>query len=349
MKIVFVSDAYPTKKNISFGIFPYYLYLELTKVVKIYPVFSKGRFVYQFPFIFLKALFSVLKNKPDVVVGITGNTTGFVAVLVGKLTKTKSAIYLRGSDLNTFPYKSSFNMKLMKFTVKNASCIITAGRKLMESTIRFGARKEKCGYIYTGIHLERFKKNMSKSKLRNLLGLPKDKTILLYVGNVIKDKGIQDIIDALYKINNNQYIFVIIGSGKDIKEMRKRSKMLGNKIFFLGQKKYTDIAKYYNASDIFISASHAEGTPNTMFEAMGAGLAIIYSKVGEIQYIVSGKNAILIRHKNINQIKNAIEKLLNDKKLRKQMSKNNLKDIKKYKREDAPKLFLNILKRVVKL
>ncbi len=347
MKIVFVSDAYPTKKTVFLGIFPYYLYLKLRKLAKVYPVFSRGRFIFQFPIIFFKSMFSVIKNGPDCIVGITGNTCGFTAVLVGKLTGAKSAIYLRGSDLNVFPKKNFLNRALMKFTVKNASCIITAGKKLKENAIRFGASKKKVGHIYTGIQLKRFQKK-SKVSSRKKLRLPKNKAIMLYVGSIIRAKGLQDIIRALHKVKNKNYLFIVIGIGSDLEEIKNMSKGLEENVLFLGQKKYNEIPDYYIASDIFISASHSEGTPNTMFEAMGAGNAIIYSDVGEVPYVLSNKNAILIKPRNTKQIKSAIEKLLKNRTLRQKMSKNNLKDIKDYKREDAPKEFLNILEEVIK-
>ena len=77
--------------------------------------------------------------------------------------------------------------------------------------------------------------------------------------------------------------------------------------------------------EIFVLPSWNEGLPNSMIEAMSAGLACVLTKVEMIEkYVVSGQDALLVSSKNPSELADAMKTLLLDQSVREKISKNGL-------------------------
>jgi len=85
--------------------------------------------------------------------------------------------------------------------------------------------------------------------------------------------------------------------------------------------------KHFADSDIFVLPSYSEGLPLSILEAMAFGLPIIATDVGAISEVVKSKNGILIRPKDAEGLKKAIQKILDSPK-RDEYMKNNIQVIK---------------------
>ena len=82
----------------------------------------------------------------------------------------------------------------------------------------------------------------------------------------------------------------------------------------------------YQAADIFVLPSYREGLPLTLFEAMAADLPVVASPVNGIPYeMKEPENGYLVTYGNNKGFEDKIIKLLDDKKLRNKISKNNKK------------------------
>jgi glycosyltransferase involved in cell wall biosynthesis len=171
--------------------------------------------------------------------------------------------------------------------------------------------------IYNGVEInKKLKKQIKKGKKLNLI----------YVGRLSKEKGVRYLIEAFNKIYNDQLRLLIVGDGK---EREKLEKLAGEKIEFLGYRRET--YSLLNSSDIFILPSLTEGCSISILEAMSLGKPIIATNVGGTpELIQDGKNGLLISSKDIIALKEAIEKLVKDKKLRDKFGKNNKNKIKEF-------------------
>jgi glycosyltransferase involved in cell wall biosynthesis len=98
-----------------------------------------------------------------------------------------------------------------------------------------------------------------------------------------------------------------------------------------------DLVKAYHEADIFVLPSYGEGFPNTMLEAMAAGLPIISTPVGAIPEVIEeGRNGFIIEPGDRVALKNHILSLTEDTKSRRQISMNNVKDVnRRYGREEV--------------
>ena len=106
---------------------------------------------------------------------------------------------------------------------------------------------------------------------------------------------------------------------KNVKELVKKNG-LEKFITLLGWVNERDKINILKKTNIFILPSWNEGLPNSMIEAMSSGLACIVSNVGAISnYITNEENGLLIKPKSPDELASSIIKLIDDKKLLKNL------------------------------
>jgi len=113
----------------------------------------------------------------------------------------------------------------------------------------------------------------------------------------------------------------IIGEGPKRKELEKfiKKNKLEEKIKLLGSISRERVFEVLRKSDIFVLISNWEGFPYTIIEAMSSGLAIIASDVGGIKEALNDNCGILVKRGDGEEIENALEKLIKNPSLIKEM------------------------------
>lgn len=132
--------------------------------------------------------------------------------------------------------------------------------------------------------------------------------VILFVGHVVKEKGVYDLIEAIKDIPNIS--LKIAGLAKQ-SEINKITKMCSDslKVTFLGNLNEEDLLNELNKCTLFCLPSHSEGFPNAVLEAMACGVPIIVSDVGEIPFMVKNSErdtAWVVKAKDIVALKKAI-------------------------------------------
>lgn len=154
---------------------------------------------------------------------------------------------------------------------------------------------------------------------------------LITVGRLSKEKNQQMLIQAFYEVKKVKFgvRLVIVGDGVERKRLEEKvhSLELDDSVTFVGN--VTDVENYLCNADIFLLSSLYEGIPLAILEAMAAKLPIIATNVGGIKDIVTN-NGILVPSENIEEMKKAILKLVENPKLIKEMGLNSLLNVKKY-------------------
>jgi len=155
--------------------------------------------------------------------------------------------------------------------------------------------------------------------------------ILLSVGGLYKIKGHQLIIKALKKILDKGYDaeLWIVGEGYYKKNLAALSKQLGigNKVKFLGKKSHSELAKVYNASDVFVLANYQEITP-AVNEAMACGVPVVAMQCGGDRFVVPSDDFGLIAKRfDVSDMAEKIMTLLDSNEVAEKISKNGRKHI----------------------
>lgn len=133
--------------------------------------------------------------------------------------------------------------------------------------------------VENGVDVDRFvpADNSQKEQLRMELGLPAGKKIYISTGVFYPRKQMVELTKAFLSLQNSGSVLLLVGDGQTYDEVKSIAAGKDN-IILIGKKE--DPKPYYQASDIFISTSLAEGLPNTVIEAMACGLPCILSDIG---------------------------------------------------------------------
>lgn len=238
---------------------------------------------------------------------------GFMC-LICSFFRCKTMIFPRAGNLMT-QTKNSFFMKLLiRFLFKKASIFLCQGEKWKNYAIDF------IGFDDSNI---RIINNWTATKDHILIGSNRDYDIkpnvkqLLFIGWLEEFKGVFELLEASKELLDEGYEFNLNFAG-DGNAMPKAKQYIQNNnldkfIELSGWIDNKDLLQLLAKSDIFILPSWAEGFPNSMIEAMAAGLSVIVSDVGVVtDFIKNNQNGKIIKPKNKLDIKYAIKSLLDD-------------------------------------
>jgi glycosyltransferase involved in cell wall biosynthesis len=119
--------------------------------------------------------------------------------------------------------------------------------------------------------------------LRSQLGYKSDDMVGLYVGRMVRDKGLLVLAEALHKLEQagrNQPRLLLVGDGPDEGAVRRAfgSLTASGRVRFLGHR--SDIPALQSVSDFFVFPTFHENLSNALLEAMHAGRAVLATRVG---------------------------------------------------------------------
>jgi len=244
---------------------------------------------------------------------------------------------------------NSFALSVEREVIENGSKKIIAVSEGVKKEILeyYNVPEEKIIVIPNGVDLEEFKPYPEKrEKIRKKYGIKENEIVLMFSGYEFRRKGLEYIIKALPLVKG-EVKFLVVGKD-DPNYYKKLASKLGvsNKIIFTGF--VPDISEYYAASDIFIFPTAYEAFSLATLEAVASGLPILATKVnGTEELIIDGYNGFFIK-RDLKDIANKINILIEDENLRKQMSKNARKTAKKYSWDEVAKKTMEVYEEVAK-
>lgn len=287
----------------------------------------------QVPFFIIALFFStwrlILQLKPHLLHAHWIFPQGTIAVILGKLFGIPTVVTAHGGD--AFALQGSVLGLIKQWTIK-LSNIWTSNTFATAKAV--GKDLPQPEIIPMGINYQLFN---SGNRITT-----SEANILLFVGRLVEKKGVHDLITAyslLPKILQNRSQLWIIGDGneREILEALAISLKINENVRFFGRIPNDQLPDYYATADIFIapsiidSSGDTEGQGVILLEAMASRTAVISTKTGGISEIIKhGKNGILVNPGNPKELSRAIQKLLNDNILRKQLATEGQKLAKTY-------------------
>ena len=189
----------------------------------------------------------------------------------------------------------------------------------------FGLPFDKINVIPNGINLSNFTGIERDYEFRRQYAMDNEK-IILYVGRLVYEKGVQHLIAAMPKIlsNYNDAKLIIAGRGGMMDELRAEASNLGlnDKIYFTGYLNSKQVQKMYKCADVAVFPSTYEPFGIVALEAMLAGVPTVVSDVGGLDEIVThGVDGMKSYAGNANSIADSVTALLYDHQLATNVSK----------------------------
>mgnify|MGYP000263185019 FL=1 len=189
----------------------------------------------------------------------------------------------------------------------------------------FGLPYDKINVIPNGINLNNFTGIERDYDFRRQYAMDNEK-IILYVGRLVYEKGIQHLIAAMPKILSNYHDakLVIAGKGGMIDDLKAETSSLGldNKVYFTGYMDSKKVQKMYKCADVAVFPSTYEPFGIVALEAMLAGVPTVVSDVGGLDEIVThGVDGMKSYAGNSNSIADSVTALLYDHQLATNISK----------------------------
>lgn len=141
------------------------------------------------------------------------------------------------------------------------------------------------------VNLERFDpKDCDSEKIKEELGVNKDKKVVLYVHWLSERKGAQYLTKITKEIKKqvSDFILIVVGEGpyRERLEQEIEDNDLGDVIKVVGKIPNKEIQKYYAISDVFIMPSNNEGFPRVLLECMAMNVPFVATDVGGVRDII---------------------------------------------------------------
>ncbi|MBI3291042.1 glycosyltransferase family 4 protein [Candidatus Falkowbacteria bacterium] len=274
----------------------------------------------------LKAYFEVgklLKElKPDIL-HLNSSKAGVIGALAGRQARIKKIIYTVHGFVFNEPMsagKKAFYKFAERFSARYKDTLICVSEFDRQVGLKNKiAAEKKLVTIHNGVQKLEF---LEKQAARSELGLPADKIIVGTIANFYPTKGLNYLIEAAKIITKKkpEVIFRIIGFGDMENKLKDQIKKLNlGSRFFLGEK--LNGYRYLKAFDMYALPSVKEGFPYAILEAMAAGLPIVTTNVGGIAEMINDKNGILVEPKSAEALAEAIIKLMENKNLAEELSR----------------------------
>ncbi len=272
-------------------------------------------FLYLLPGLLVVMPFVIAINKPDVIQS-HGLVAGFVAVFWGKVFGKK--VLTTTHSIYSFP-KEGLYKKFVKWIFGKSDVVLTLSKQSKKEIVDLGIDEGKVKVFTYWIDLNKFKVKGSKSKAKEELGW-KGKFVVLFVGRLVPEKGIYELLEAARSWNKN-ITLAIAGTGPLEDEVRGAAKEKWN-ILYLGKIEQENLPLYYSASDLTIVPSTSEeGFGRVILESLACGTPVIGSNRGAIPEALNETVGKLI-NVTPGSIKKEVEYFNNHPKDLKQKSKN---------------------------
>ena len=146
----------------------------------------------------------------------------------------------------------------------------------------------------------------------------KDDFTFVFVGRVVRDKGINELVSAfkkLYESNSNVRLLIVGPYENDIDPISSESRLYIDRcdhIEAVGSQK--DVRPWYAAADCFVLPSYREGFPNSVIEAGAMNLPSIVTDInGANEIIIEGENGIIVPPRNTEALLNAMVFMMTNK------------------------------------
>ncbi|HLO11964.1 MAG TPA: glycosyltransferase [Pseudoneobacillus sp.] len=329
-KILVLSNMYPTPEHKTFGIFVKNQVEALrmngnhVDVIGIKnPLTGKKNVISKYFRWLAETNLNLLSSgrKYDVIHAHYVFPTGMLALLYKKLLGKPFIVTAHGGDIDRMAKK---NRRIRQWTEKilqEASHVVVVGEGLhQEVKNEYKVADNKLSIINMGVNRNVFKP-YSKKEIRHELQIAEGVEPVLFVGNIIREKGLNELVEAfkLVKAKRPQAELFLIGASRNVSYRQELNSLIGEAVHFVEPVPQVELAKWMSAADVFVLPSHLEGFGLVAVEAMSCHTPVIGTDVGGLHYLLKDGSGLLVPAKHVVPLADAILSVLENNELKQQL------------------------------
>jgi glycosyltransferase involved in cell wall biosynthesis len=277
-------------------------------------------------FISLVNLFLVFKKEKPLIVHSITPKAGLLSMIAGYIAGVPIRIHTFTGLI--FPSKTGFTKQVLilmdKILCRFATNIIPEGNGVKNDLLKYKITNKPLKIIangnVNGVDTTFFNpelvSNEEKLKLKKQLSISEDDFVFIFVGRLVKDKGINELIAAfsiLSNKNKNCKLLLVGNFEQELDPLKFKTIneiKLNKNIISVGFQ--TDVRLYFAISKCLVFPSYREGFPNVVLQAGAMNLPSIVSDINGCNEIITNKlNGIIIPSKNEDVILEAMNSVLN--------------------------------------
>ncbi len=201
--------------------------------------------------------------------------------------------------------------------------VITVCGPFVEQLVRQGVRRENITVLHNSVQPFAPVSPDSIRDVRGRVPATEGTPIIVSIGRLSHEKGHVDLLNALAIVRDAGAAFhaVFVGEGVERPRIEATRASLGLEKHVTLAGLQHDVRPYYAMAQVAVMASHSEGSPNALLEAMAAGVPIVATRVGGIPEIATDqKSALLVEARKPAALAQAIQRLLKEQDLRERLS-----------------------------
>ena len=205
---------------------------------------------------------------------------------------------------------------LIGYAVRKAEVVFTVSENSKRDILRFyNIPEDKITVVYNAVD-SRFvhRDREDVSYLFDKYNIPRDKKVIMYVGNLKPHKNLPRLLEAYSKMNGREdTCLVLVGKAFDSEDLTPQIKALGieDSVIKTGIIVDNELVDFYNLADLFVFPSLYEGFGIPPLEAMACGTPVVCSNNSSLPEVV-GDAAYMFDPYDEKQIRDAMEKVLGD-------------------------------------
>jgi glycosyltransferase involved in cell wall biosynthesis len=286
---------------------------------------------------FVKLYLLFRKEKPLIVHSITPKA-GLLSMAAAYFAKVPIRIHTFTGLI--FPTKLGFLKQVLilmdRLLCRFATAVYPEGQGVKKDLIKYGITNKPLKVLangnVNGIDLEHFNMNLfpkeHQQNLRNSLGIAPDDFVFIFIGRLVGDKGINELVSAfkLFHNTNNQNIkLLLVGSfeSKFDALQTETLQLINTNKNILSVGFQNDVRPYLAISNCLVFPSYREGFPNVVIQAGAMGLPSIVTNInGCNEIIIEGENGTIIPVKDPDSLYQAMRKMADDINFRTQLQQN---------------------------
>jgi len=294
-----------------------FIHIDLVRAKSNYVAIRVGEHIFSF-FIYKIKLLIILLTKPiDIVQVHTSSFYDFydnsIFILISKLFQKRIIVRYGGASFPTFYNISySYSKKFIRRILHSVDTLIVQSEYWKDYFISSGLKNGKVFILPNFVDEKKFLPNKKGNFDDSII------KVLFMPAQALKRKGFFDLIEAIKNIahTNPHLKFHIVGSNV--------SKYISTKNIITykeirGEKK----VNHFNSSHIYLLPTYAEGFPNSLLEAMAAGMAVITTNIPQISCLAEdGKEFLLMNPGSSTEFERLLTGLMNDKNRIKELGTN---------------------------